>query len=246
MKSHSFIGKDNTKPCIYFYSYGPNDKRQCGRSYKDHSDEADCEACEYTGPCEFHVNSNMLLCPTCYDKQVQALLTSLETPNEARTKELETQKFNKEIEIVAKTPIRHSGDFYNAIVTSHMDLKRMIENDDSITDKQYAFQDAMTLRYKAICDALFPIEEQAYKLNLEKVVIAKTMREFGEELRKDIRERLRESDNNYIPPTPKIVKKPKLEKKSPAEILIETIAKAKGCSYTEAKLIYEKGGGLKA
>lgn len=246
MKSHSFIGKDITKPCTYLYDLRPtlNETHLCSRSFFEHSVNAECESCDYKGnDVELHLNSKMLLCDECRDKQAQALLDSLTVPNEVRDKKLSAQRFNKEIEVVAMTPIRHSGDFYNAIVVSHMDLKRMIADDESITDKHYAFQDALALRYRTVCDALFPIEEQAYKLNLEKVVIAKTMREFGEELRKDIRDRMKADDINYVPPTPKIVPKPKLAKKDPFENLVEVLAKQKGISNTEARLMIQKGMG---
>jgi len=202
----------------------------CNELLSKHKDE--CESCgALSMECKMHEPTKMFLCWTCYDKNLQALLNKIDTS------QAEHKVFN-----VVNEQIRYNGDFYNAKTQAIVDLKLAIENDDSIEDKQFAFQNALVERHKHLQSVIFEVDKQKYEATLEQLAIGRTLREFGDSLRKEIREELRKNDNTYSPPVQKILTKPKMAKKiTPIERIIENLAATSNISKEQARAMIKAG-----
>lgn len=141
--------------------------------------------------------------------------------------------------------IRVNGDAFNAETVSHIELKKVIWSDASLTEEQkiYKFQEVLTQRYETFAQHMFVLDNLKHDDYQGQLAIATTLRNFGSELHKEFAAKLKELDNNYQPVTPKAVKPVvKKVKKSPMEQLIEAYMLLHNCTHTEALLALQKGG----
>ncbi len=205
--------------------------RECNRPSIDHGDKAQCESCDFVGDCELHTNSGMLLCWPCRDKHISALIASTN----------ETARITR---AVKEQMIRYTGDFYNAKTQAIIDLKKEIDDDETIEDKVKTFQERLTALRENLQEVIFEADKTKYEASLEVMAIDKTLRDFGNDLRKEIRERLRNSDSQYKPdvPKPKLeVLKPRGPRVSPMDKMAESLAAIRKISKTEALELIKKG-----
>jgi hypothetical protein len=127
--------------------------------------------------------------------------------------------------------ITNTGDFFNAKAQFLIDLRKGIDADETITDKDLAYSEAILARYKHFKDVVFDG-------NNELLVLGKAIRDFGESQRAEIRAKIQELDKEYQPEKPKMPVKIKgAAKVSPFERMVQTFAATTGKTIEEARKI---------
>jgi hypothetical protein len=227
--NHSFIHGDLDKTLC----------KICRRNFLSHTKMAECEACSHRGD---DVNlfgpadnpKSMLLCATCTRKEIEAAV---------RTGQ-ETEKLYERAKEIDHS-IKYNGDFFNAkvIATESVRSSIMLEEGISEQEKHFKFQSFLAERYEWLKKHIFELDELKHQDVTEVLVIEKSLREFGNEVRKEIQEKIKATDQNYQSPVNKTPVKPRVNavKKSPMEKLIEALALAKGISKEQASEMIMKG-----
>lgn len=225
--NHSFIKSSEKDRCAI-----------CKQGYIAHSPAATCEACSKIGEVDL-VYGNMLLCKNCQVKEKIAWDASQKPEKVVERVDALNVAIEKAREI--DNSIRYNGDFFNAATISLAELKRAIDNDNSIENKHEAFQNEVIERIEKFKTRIFELDEEKFKVVAEQQAHIGALREFGNSLRAEIRERLKLSDANYTPHN--IIKAPKISKPkaSPMDRLIEAYALMHGISKDEAKEAIDKG-----
>lgn len=216
----------------------------CQRDYLSHTVLALCEACDNKGECD--LVESMLLCASCEAAHILARANQVNESIGIIDNTLSTQPYdtdtpeallNKAREIDSR--MRYNGDFFNAETISHIDLKKAIDANPSIPSDQKAleYQKMLMSRFEQFQQVIFDCDNEKFQALQRLSGIKKSLREFGNDLQKDIQKKLAESDAHYIPaPIVKAkVKGPsKKEKPSVYESLIKGIMDAKGCTREQA------------
>lgn len=218
----------------------------CDRPYIDHTDAADCESCGKMGPCELN-GQKKLLCASCYNIALDTLIIGADTRNKPYeplpAKELTPQEIIEQSRQIDSS-IRYNGDFYNAATIAIVELKKAIDNNSEIPaeEKNLVFQKELADRYYKLSQAVFELDSEKFKLVTEQLAIHNTLRDFGNDLRKEARERIRESDILYQPVAPKKIEKVvKREKKDPFETMVKAFAELHKITETEARIRLRDG-----
>ena len=190
----------------------------CNRDYISHMDIVACEACGAPRKCDIFGDLKnpkaMLLCDSCADKERKANDDVL-----VRTKTL--------IDVARSIDdtITYNGDVFNAKTIALIELKRALDSDESLSveERKYKFHELLAERYSKLKKVVFQLDKKKEDLTIEQLVIAKNLRSYGDDVRKEIREKIAQADANYAPPIKRVIKavvKP-LEKKSAIDILID-------------------------
>jgi hypothetical protein len=201
----------------------------CNRSLIDHTRLAICETCKKTSDCEVN-SSGQLLCAICYEITLDALMIST-APKQSINAPIEPVTITSAEDIIADAKvidagIRSNGDFYNAKVIAIADIKRAIDNDESIPDemKMLRLQEVLAERYNHLKQVVFNLDNSKHDAVIEQLAISQTLRDFGNALRTEIREKIRQADEQYQPEKPKVVK-PKVTKpkasKNPIDMIVD-------------------------
>lgn len=214
----------------------PNDKAKCNiclRAFIVHTSAATCDACPNIGPVELFGDAkdpkSMVLCKSCLDKEYNVAKKMSE-----KTEEL-ARKIDDKITIV--------GDFFNAETISHVDVKKSIFADESFTEQQKIekYQQFLLSRFEKFNAVVQQLDKKKFELVSKQQAIKKTLIELGNELKAEIREKIRASDSSYAPlniPKPKADRT--IAKKSPMDRVIEAYASMHGVSIEEAKKAIDK------
>ncbi len=94
-------------------SIGANTCQKCKRPEISHTELATCEACPNIGPCEIWLG--MLLCKSCYEKEEKQIKSIVEA------KAIDDR-------------VQLRSDVFNAETVAIVQLKQLIDADDSITN----------------------------------------------------------------------------------------------------------------
>jgi hypothetical protein len=176
----------------------------------------------------------MLVCPECWDKHIGALINSIDSS---------AKQFVAKAQAI-DNGIRSSNEFFNADTVSICALRDVIMSDDSIpaNERTFAFQKVVRERIEHFQQFLFSINDNKVD-DRSLMSFGENLRNMGEAIRTEIRERIRSNDDKYIITKPKKVAIPKLgEKKSPLDMIIEKVALARGISKTEAAILVKDKG----
>jgi hypothetical protein len=203
-----------------------------------HTAAARCEACDKMGPCEIFGNPSnpraLMLCPDC---------TKLEIDANTRVM-AETQLTMLEKAKEVDNSIRYSGDLFNA-ETVAIEAVRAEINAEAISEveKHNKFQSFLAERIETYMAAIKQKDDEKFALVARQQANLQSLRAFGNELRKDLREKFKHNDVNYQPV--QIVKTPKITKpkQSPMDRLVEAYAAMHNCSESEARERILKGKG---
>jgi len=213
----------------------------CARDFLAHTPAARCEVCQKISKCDIY--DDVLKCFDCRNDEVVKNHRKLELVMSGN------REVAKKIDRIDSS-IRYSGDIFNAKTVAIEELRRAFRADESIPEheKNFAFQRALAERFTHLKEIISNLENtehelmiQKQDLKVEQLAISKTLRDFGNNLRAEIREQIRQNDANYNPPY-KVVK-PKVAKitKSPFDRMVEALAIANNCSLEAAKTLLEKG-----
>jgi hypothetical protein len=223
-----------------------------------HSDTVLCEACSNVGP--VNIVGKMLLCSACEEKEnkppepkVDSERLSLDTiVNQVNrlvdSKQIESMNgdsVKSMIDEAIQGNIKQFTDFFNAKMPSIVELKNMIDNDETIVgteNKTYALATACRKRTSYLARVLFQLKEGELETAAEIKSIHTYVQKLIPELRVKLRHEFAENTPGY---TPQVVKadKPKIRAKgkSVEERLAEGYAKMMKIPYEQAlKLLKNK------
>ena len=204
----------------------------CNYNVMDHTAMAKCKVCGATTLCDLVEGD--LLCANCekdcFVPRIEVLRTADAVITEARK---------------IDNSITYNGEFYNARVTAIAEIARAINLDDSIPpeEKSYKLQNVLAEKYQHLKDVVFNLDKQKHDAVVEQIVITKTLRDMGNDLRKEIQEKIKSLDQNYTPirNTSVIARVPK-SKLSPFESIVQQLALGAGISLEAARQKLIDGG----
>lgn len=208
--------------------------KDCGYDYMSHTKAAKCEVCGDFNSCD--VFDSKLRCEKC----IAAVHLSLSTAIKAADSVIEKAK---EVD----QSIRFKGDLFNAKTVAIVDLQKAFSEEKTEMNReeqQFAFQQFLVGRFEANQKIIFDLEERKHDASVENLAIANVLREYGNSLRNEIREKIRQSDNLYHPVAviPK-VKIAKAQKLSPLDRMAQQVAIEKNITIEAAKKLIMAGLG---
>lgn len=205
----------------------------CGFDYLSHTKAAKCSICGSYG--EVEINDNILKCASCIN-DFESVKTSTVLDADTIVRLLTSDLQNN---------MRYSGDFFNLRMTPHHKVKESIFADTTLNDEQ---KHQKYFNYLADCQihlkkTIFEQETAIHGNNVEMLGISNELRAFGEQVRKETRDRIKQADEFYAPAIvnkPKVVPKVK-NKLSALDKMINAMMEMTGKSETECRLLIEKG-----
>src|SRR3990167_1267217 len=204
----------------------------CAFDFLSHTHAARCSICGKIG--EVQVYDKVLKCNSCI------------TDSEVGKNELiqDADVFLRLVRSEEDASIRYSGDVFNAKTISNHKVKDIIFADDKLNDeeKHQKYFSFLADRYTHFQQVIFDHSSIVHDANVDVIVISNELRAFGDKVREETRNRIKQADEFYAPAiinkpiTPKVVKK-----KSAMEKMIEALMQMRSCSETEARLLIEQG-----
>lgn len=233
---------------------------KCLQKEYAHGNSVTCEACSNIGPVE--LIGKILLCAICSAKELTPIIKpevaeklSLDSIFNQVNRILETNQIaNSDGEAVKdildaaiQGNIKEYKDFFNAKIPSIMELKEMIDRDDSIVsvrgdEKHYALMIALRKRVQYLTRVLFQTRNTQIEIGAEMKSIQFYMAETIPKLRMKLRAEFALNTPNYTPQVIKSgVSKPKKGKQNPLDKMAEMYAKSMGIPIEQAKKLMEHG-----
>ena len=206
---------------------------KCNFDFLAHTKAAKCAFCGKIG--EVNIQDEMLKCNSCIVEKTVA-------DNEML---LDTDTFLRLVRSEEDASIRYSGDVFNAKTIANHEVKDKIFADESLTNEQkhQKYFQFLADRYTHFKQVIFEQSNIIHDSNVEVIVISNELREYGNQVREEIRTKIKQADEFYIPSIinkPQV--KPKVAKKlSAIEKLIKTMMEMTGKSETECRLLIEQG-----
>lgn len=111
---------------------------------------------------------------------------------------------------------RGNGDFFNARTVAFSELKQAIMSDETIgtiQERQWKYQEVISARVKHLGSVIFDADKVKHEAVVEMQVIKESLRDFGNSIRQEIRDRIKAADGTYTA-SPTVVKPPKLVKQA--------------------------------
>jgi hypothetical protein len=199
MKQHAFVVNALDGLCV-----------KCKGPEVDHN--ATCECCTYEGPsCEIYMT--MLMCPECLTKQKE-LQAKSEAEAETRVTEYRTESSARLIEAQKiDNAIQVKSDIFNAETVAIIELKNIIDADESVAldQKHFKLAQVLTDRVNGFKKAIFQLNTEVIdKINAQRA-IQTYLNDLSNKLRVEEREKIKLADINYQP-NPVKVSKPRESK----------------------------------
>ncbi len=128
------------------------------------------------------------VCPVCESKGVNRVNNPPISINEVLTKSRE---------IDSRVTVR--TDLFNAATVSIIDLKKSIDDDETITNKPYTLAVELQTRFNHHKQVIFELNEKVVEESNKQKAIQIYLNQLANQLRADEREKLKISDINYSP-----------------------------------------------
>lgn len=155
----------------------------------------ECDCCTNGGP--FVKFMSMKMCMDCYNKQKAHMAP------EAQNQRLETAR---EIANINLTVARETDaaltvrtDLFNASTTAILELKKLIDEDETITNKPYALAEELKNRFNHFKQVIFKAQEEIIDATSNQRAIQSYLNQIANQLRAEEREKLKIADLNYKP-----------------------------------------------
>lgn len=162
----------------------------------------ECDYCESTD--SIRKIGDSLVCPECIKKGAHV-------PNVPAPIAIgEVLKVSREID----NSVKVNTDIFNAATVSIVELKKAIDEDESITNKPYALAVELQTRFNKHKEVIFGLNQQIVEETNRQKAIQIYLNNLANQLRQDEREKLRLQDINYQPRTLKMPVSPKTIKMS--------------------------------
>lgn len=188
----------------------------------DHTERATCETCGNSGTCDI-VYGNVLMCVDCQDKEKKAQ-EDLAAGADARVEE-SRQNADARAKITKAQQIDHSiqiiQDIFNAETVAIVDIRNVIDADESIPEKHFALAKSLEDRHTHFQDVINAARDTIKEAESKQRAIQQYYNELANKLRVEEREKIKLRDVNYKPLEKKIAKPkaPSIKKFDKAELI---------------------------
>lgn len=162
----------------------------CKRPVIDHTPEATCEACSNTGPMELFMT--ILMCPSCKEKEEQFQRANKATEQDRVN---ETLKRSQDIDYGLKV----KEDIFNAETVSISDIKKAIDNDDSILNKPFVLAELLSNRINNYRKLIQEKRNEIDVANNQQRATQQALQLLASQLRKEELDKIKLNDINYQP-----------------------------------------------
>lgn len=175
----------------------------CKKDEIAHTDNAVCEACGKTGPVEVKYG-NMLMCSSCIELEAKAWAES-QSPNAQQAR---VNALNESIEKAKAidNSIQVRTDIFNAATVAILDIKKSIDENETIANKQFALAEYLVERHNHFQTVIFEANQAVVDATNNQRAIQQYLNNLANQLRSEEREKLKLQDINYKPTAPKPVK----------------------------------------
>jgi len=183
-------------------SIGSNKCSKCHLAEVSHTDKAECDACSYVGQCEIYhsriMAKDMLLCPSCKSKEDES--TNIFFHENQRIKEIKAIDYS----------VKVKDDIFNAETVSIIEVKEVIEKDESIPSekKHYALAEFLKHRHLEFSKLIFDEQNKINEDRNRQRAIQSYLNVLSGKLRNEEREKLQLEHIDYKP-SEKPISKPK-------------------------------------
>jgi hypothetical protein len=169
-----------------------------------------CFKCGRERECDFVpvlINSTLPFCIKCQIEKE----THLSELVESKANESQAELFiSKAMSLDAR--IKISTDIFNAETVAIAEIKKVIDEDDTIANKHFRLAQAIETRYKAFAKVVHDKTDEILELETKQRALQTYFNTLGKELREHERAQLRLKDLQYKPKEPTKILKPKKEK----------------------------------
>jgi len=186
----------------------------------------ECECCNNRQK-ELKKRMGMLMCDECYEKEL-ALQAANNTPEKQQERVLSMNNILTSARTI-DAQIQVRTDIFNANTVAIVTLKKAIDEDVTITNKQFRLAEELSTRFHILKTAIFELNEEVIIKSNEQRAIQTYLNQLSNSLRAEEREKLKLQDINYNPQPAKLKvssNKPKKEKVDKA--LLEKYSKELG------------------
>lgn len=205
-------------------SAGNQELCRCGRPEIDHTDRATCEACGNSGTCDV-MAGNILACMDCQEKEAR-LQAENNTPEKQQAR---VDQMNSVLQIARAidTTVQVRTDVFNAETLAIVDIKRAIDEDETIQNKHFTLSKIIDERFVQFGEAIFAKREEIAILEAKQRASQNYYHELKKKLTAEERASLKLKDVTYQPAEPKTVK-PKAPSQSINKIELDKLCKQYG------------------
>lgn len=191
--NHTFVeASDGTDKCA-----------RCKFNALAHSDMAVCDCCPNNGPVEIRYG-NMLMCASCWTKEQATHAETMKPENQQARVDAMNKAIEASRKLDAKVEVR--SDLFNAATMSIVELKKLIDENPTITNKPYALAETLTERFSHFKKVIFDANEAILAATNNQQAIQVYLNNLANTLRAEEREKLKLADINYKPGAVKPVK----------------------------------------
>lgn len=168
--------------------------RLCGHDLKAHSNEAECDYCNYIGVVQNDAN-NGIACPNCLNKVIKKAVVNSSQGGPISLNEVIRKSREIDYGLGIKTAI------FNANTTAIQELKEAVYRDDEIPILEKASKIAGLIydRIQEFQKLIFDKSEEVRDLNSSQRQYQVELNKIANELREDERKKYQAIDLNYKP-----------------------------------------------
>lgn len=184
----------------------------CKKNQISHTNSAECECCNNIGSVNLMYGS-MLVCADCEAKEIAAQKANMTVETQEQRvldaritldKNHKISKIMQSIQIDNSVTIR--TDLFNAPTVAIVELEKLVNEDESITNKPYALAQLLLDRFNHHKDVIFEKTKEIVELGNEQRAIQVYLNNLANKLRVEEREKLRIADISYKPQAIKPIK----------------------------------------
>lgn len=151
----------------------------------------ECDCCTNPGP--FVKFMSMKMCMECYNKQKEHMSPA------KQQERMDTVTNRRLIDEKVDETLKVRTDIFNASTASILELKTRIENDETITNKPYAFAEELKNRFNHYKQVIFKAQEEMIDATSNQRAIQSYLNQVSNQLRASEREQLKLNDMAYQP-----------------------------------------------
>lgn len=161
----------------------------------------DCEGCERKATIVrlFH-GKNQWYCDSCAETEIQRQVDMV------RANQLKLSPVNEAVNESSKvdSSIQVRTDLFNAATQSILEIKQLIDSDESITNKPYALAETLMQRFSHFKQVVFELNQKIVEAGNQQKAIQVYLNQLSNTLRAEEREKLKINDINYKPQPVKV------------------------------------------
>lgn len=159
-----------------------------------------------------YIHCTIPFCKDCLAKELQAEqeLKATEKERVARVEEIHIQREVERLQEELDTTIEIKTDLFNAEIPSISEMKKKIDEDESITNKQFALAKMVRTEFDHLKKIIFDLREHETKAANRQRALVSYLNDLATKLSAQEREELKLRDVNYKPEPPKAPKPKKI------------------------------------